>query len=49
MNGIENYLGFLLAGIIMNLTPGADSIYIITRSIAQGKKAGIYSALGIGS
>lgn len=33
----------------MNLTPGADSIYIVTRSIAQGKKAGIYSALGIGS
>ena len=49
MSGIENYLGFLLAGIIMNLTPGADSIYIITRSIAQGKKAGIYSVLGIGS
>ena len=49
MDGIENYLGFLLAGIIMNLTPGADSIYIITRSIAQGKKAGIYSILGIGS
>lgn len=49
MNGIENYLGFLLAGIIMNLTPGADSIYIIARSVAQGKKAGIYSVLGIGS
>lgn len=49
MSGIENYLGFLFAGIIMNLTPGADSIYIITRSIAQGKKAGIYSVLGIGS
>lgn len=49
MSGIENYSGFLLAGIIMNLTPGADSIYIITRSIAQGKKAGIFSVLGIGS
>ena len=49
MSGIENYLGFLLAGIIMNLTPGADSIYIITRSIAQGKEAGIYSVLGVGS
>ena len=49
MNGIENYLGFIIAGIIMNLTPGADTIYIITRSIAQGKKAGIYSVLGIGS
>ncbi len=49
MNGIENYFGFLLAGIILNITPGADTIYIITRSVAQGRKAGIYSVLGIGT
>ena len=49
MFGIENYLGFIFAGIILNLTPGADSIYIMTRSIAQGKKAGIYSVLGVSS
>lgn len=49
MNGIENYIGFIAAGIILNLTPGADTIYIITRSIAQGRKAGIYSVLGIGT
>ncbi|MDA3890264.1 MAG: LysE family translocator [Salinivirgaceae bacterium] len=49
MNGIENYIGFLIAGVILNLTPGADSIYIITRSVAQGRKAGIYSILGIGT
>lgn len=49
MNGIENYLGFIIAGIALNLTPGADTIYILTRSIAQGKKAGIYSVLGIGT
>ncbi len=36
MNGIDNYIGFLIAGIIMNLTPGSDSIYIITRSVSQG-------------
>ncbi len=47
MQGIENYIGFLLAGILLNLTPGADSIYIFTRSIAQGNKAGVYSVLGI--
>jgi RhtB (resistance to homoserine/threonine) family protein len=47
MFGIENYLGFMAAGVILNLTPGADSMYILTRSIAQGKKAGIYSVLGI--
>jgi RhtB (resistance to homoserine/threonine) family protein len=49
MNGIENYIGFVIAGLILNLTPGADTIYIITRSVAQGCKAGIYSVLGIGT
>lgn len=49
MEGIENFTGFLVLAILMNLTPGSDSIYIITRSIAQGKKAGIYSVLGVGS
>ena len=47
MFGIENYLGFLIGGIILNLTPGSDTIYILTRSISQGKKAGVYSVLGI--
>jgi threonine/homoserine/homoserine lactone efflux protein len=45
--GIENYLGFILVGFLLNLTPGADTIYILTRSVAQGKKAGIASVLGI--
>jgi threonine/homoserine/homoserine lactone efflux protein len=47
MFGIENYLGFILVGVLLNLTPGADTIYILTRSVAQGKKAGIASVLGI--
>ena len=47
MFGIENYIGFATAGIILNLTPGADTMYIVTRSISQGRRAGIYSALGI--
>ena len=47
MCGIENYLGFIIAGILLNLTPGADTMYILTRSITQGRKAGIYSVLGI--
>lgn len=49
MFGIENYLGFILAAILLNLTPGTDSLYIITRSISQGQKAGLYSVLGITS
>lgn len=47
MFGIENYLGFIAAGIILNLTPGADTMFILTKSISQGRKAGIYSVFGI--
>lgn len=47
MFGIENYVGFIFAGIILNLTPGADTMYILTKSISQGRKAGVYSVLGI--
>lgn len=49
MFGIENYLGFILAAMLLNLTPGTDSMYIITRSISQGQTAGFYSVLGITS
>ena len=45
--GIINFPAFLLAGILLNLTPGSDTIYILARSISLGKKAGILSALGI--
>ena len=47
MDGIVNYWGFVLAGMILNVTPGVDSIFILTRSIAQGRKAGYYSVFGI--
>ena len=47
MYGIDHYLVFVLSGILLNLTPGNDTIYILTRSIAQGRKAGIFSVLGI--
>lgn len=47
MFGITNFTAFVLAGILLNLTPGADTMYILGRSMAQGRKAGMYSALGI--
>ena len=49
MFGIENYLGFIMAAILLNITPGSDTMYIITRSVSQGQKAGFYSVLGITS
>lgn len=47
MNGIINFETFLITSIILNITPGNDTIFILTKSIAQGKKGGIISALGI--
>ncbi|HMM20055.1 MAG TPA: LysE family translocator [Selenomonadales bacterium] len=47
--GIIHYEAFLITGLILNLTPGSDTIYILGRSIAQGRTAGIYSVLGISS
>ncbi len=49
MFGIINFEAFLLASLLLNLTPGADTMYILGRSISQGKKAGLLSALGIAS
>jgi threonine/homoserine/homoserine lactone efflux protein len=47
MFGIHDFGLFLVAGILLNLTPGPDTAYILGRSIAQGRQAGIASALGI--
>ncbi|MEJ7677156.1 MAG: hypothetical protein WKG06_04645 [Segetibacter sp.] len=42
MTGIIHFETFLLTGILLNLTPGNDTIFILTRSIGQGKKAGLF-------
>ena len=47
MFGIENYPGFVIAAIILNLTPGADTFYVLTRCVSQGRRAGIVSVAGI--
>jgi len=39
---------FASAGLMLNFTPGPDMIYCATRSVGQGKAAGVVSALGIG-
>lgn len=49
MTGIIHFETFLLTGILLNITPGNDTIFILSKSIGQGKKAGIVSALGIGT
>jgi RhtB (resistance to homoserine/threonine) family protein len=45
--GIHDFAVFLTAGISLNLLPGADTMYILGRSIAQGRNAGFMSVFGI--
>ena len=47
MFGIHNFGLFLIAGVLLNLTPGPDTLYILGRSVAQGREAGVASAFGI--
>jgi threonine/homoserine/homoserine lactone efflux protein len=44
---LATLIPFLVAALTLNLTPGADMTYVIARSAAQGRAAGIGSALGI--
>lgn len=44
---IDNYLLFLLAGIVLCVTPGPDMMYLLGRTLAQGKRADIAAAVGI--
>lgn len=47
MFGIHDFALFITTGILLNLTPGPDTLYILGRSIAHGRPAGVASALGI--
>lgn len=49
MLGTTNLEVFIAAGLLLNITPGADILFIASRSAAQGIKAGIVAALGIGA
>lgn len=48
MLGIHDYWLFVLTGVLLNLTPGQDTMFILGRSLTGGLRSGIASALGIG-
>jgi threonine/homoserine/homoserine lactone efflux protein len=47
MFGTQNLPLFMVTGILLNMTPGQDTFYIVGRSVAQGRRAGVLSVLGI--
>jgi threonine/homoserine/homoserine lactone efflux protein len=38
---------FALAAVIMNAAPGPSNLYVLSRSLAQGRSAGLVSAFGL--
>lgn len=47
MENISDYYGFIAAVILLTLTPGADTVFILTKSVSGGMRNGIASVLGI--
>ena len=47
MPGIHDYWLFVLSGILLNLTPGQDTFFILGNSLGAGRRAGVAAALGI--
>jgi len=47
MLGIHHYWLFIATAVVLVLTPGQDTFFILGRSIASGRSAGIAAALGI--
>lgn len=46
--GIHDLWLFILAGALLNVTPGPDMALVIARSTQHGPRAGIAAALGVG-
>ena len=49
MPAAETIALFMAAALALNLTPGPDMMYVTARSVADGRRAGLVAALGIGA
>ncbi|MFZ2155175.1 MAG: LysE family translocator [Bradyrhizobium sp.] len=49
MLGIQELWLFILSGLLLNITPGPDTAYIVGRSVQMGWRGGAAAALGIGT
>jgi threonine/homoserine/homoserine lactone efflux protein len=49
MAGIQHLWLFVVSGLLLNITPGPDSLFIMARSATQGWRAGFVACWGIGS
>ena len=49
MPSAETLALFMAAALALNLTPGPDMMYVTARSVADGRRAGVVAAFGIGA
>ena len=49
MAGTQHLWLFIVSGLLLNVTPGPDSLFIMARSASQGWRAGVVACWGIGS
>ena len=49
MFGIHDYGLFLLASFALHAVPGQDVLFVVAQSLANGRRAGVLAALGIGA
>jgi RhtB (resistance to homoserine/threonine) family protein len=47
MPELQHLLLFIAAGLLLNLTPGPDVLYIVSNSLRSGVRAGVVAGLGI--
>jgi threonine/homoserine/homoserine lactone efflux protein len=47
MSGIHHYWLFVAAGVLLNLTPGQDTLFIVGRSLTGGFRAGVAATGGV--
>ena len=49
MFGIHDLALFIASGLLLNITPGVDFLYVLGRGATRGFGAGVWAALGIGA
>jgi threonine/homoserine/homoserine lactone efflux protein len=49
MLGIHQLWLFVISGVLLNITPGPDTAYVVGRSVQMGWRGGAAAALGIGA
>ena len=48
MFGTHDLILFVLSGLLLNIAPGVDFLYVLSRAASRGTLAGVWAALGIG-